>query len=148
MTIEWWHWVAGGLILSLLELVIPSFTILWFGLGGILVGLILVFLPNISLSVQLVLWLLFSCSFVWVWFKYVKPKGDRTRSGLSKEAVVGQIGMAIEAGGPYQNGKVRFQVSLLGDDTWTYVSDQGIERGDRVRVIDVEGQMLRVEKVD
>lgn len=148
MTIEWWHWVSGGMILCILELVIPSFTILWFGLGGILVGVILLLIPALSLPQQLVLWILFSCSFVWLWFKYVKPKGDRTRSGLSKEAVVGQIGMAVEAGGPYRNGKVRFQISVLGDDTWTFISEQEIARGDRVRVMDVEGQMLRVEKVE
>ena len=37
MEILWWHWLIGGLILIGLELVIPSFTIIWFGLGAVLV---------------------------------------------------------------------------------------------------------------
>ena len=32
--ILWWHWIVLGIILVLMELVVPSFTIFWFGLGA------------------------------------------------------------------------------------------------------------------
>ena len=34
LIIEWWHWVLGGLGLVLLELALPSFFVIWFGLGA------------------------------------------------------------------------------------------------------------------
>lgn len=143
----WWQWVAGGIVLSVMELFIPSFTILWFGLGAILTGLLLALFPSMGLSLQLSLWILFSCAFVLVWFRYVKPRKDRTTSGLSKEAVVGAVGM-VSAGvaSPYEKGKVRFQMPLCGDDEWPFVADEPLKQGDRVRVVDVEGQLLRVKK--
>ena len=144
---EWWHWVAGGIVLSVMELFVPSFTILWFGLGAILTGMILALFPSLALPAQLALWIVFSCAFVLVWFRYVKPRRDLTTSGLSKEAVVGAVGM-VSAGvdSPYDKGKVRFQMPLCGDDEWPFVADEPLRQGDRVRVVDVEGQLLRVKK--
>ena len=40
MNLEWWHWIVGGIVLILAELVIPSFFIVWFGLGALFVGLL------------------------------------------------------------------------------------------------------------
>ena len=146
MTVQWWHWVVGGILLSLAELVIPSFTILWFGLGGILVGVVLLLYPRLSLEGQLVSWLIFSGAFVWAWFRFLRPKINRTKAGLSKEAAIGQIGMVSEGGGDFKKGKVRFQVPLMGDDEWPFVSSEQLMPGDRVKVVDVDGHFLRVKK--
>jgi membrane protein implicated in regulation of membrane protease activity len=143
----WWHWVAGGIVLSVMELFIPSFTILWFGLGAIVTGVLLALFPGLPLPGQLALWIVFSCAFVLVWFRYVKPRKDRTTSGLSKEAVIGAVGMvSTGVSSPYDKGKVRFQMPLCGDDEWPFVADEALRQGDRVRVVDVEGQLLRVKK--
>ena len=40
MNPEWWHWIVGGIVLVLAELAIPSFFIVWFGLGALLTGLL------------------------------------------------------------------------------------------------------------
>jgi hypothetical protein len=34
MHLEWWHWIVGGIALVLAELAIPSFFVIWFGLGA------------------------------------------------------------------------------------------------------------------
>ena len=34
MNFEWWTWIVGGLALIVAELAIPSFFIVWFGLGA------------------------------------------------------------------------------------------------------------------
>jgi len=39
MTIVWWHWLVLGFCLIGMELLVPSFTIIWFGLGAVVVGL-------------------------------------------------------------------------------------------------------------
>ena len=50
----YWHWLVFGMLLMLLELVVPSFTIFWFGLGGLVVGLLLL-LVDFSLTWQIFL---------------------------------------------------------------------------------------------
>ena len=41
---------------------------------------------------------------------------------------------------------MRFQMPLWCDDEWPFVADEAMKQGDRVRVVDVEGQLLRVKK--
>jgi membrane protein implicated in regulation of membrane protease activity len=33
--VQYWHWLVLGMILMVIEMFIPSFTIFWFGLGGL-----------------------------------------------------------------------------------------------------------------
>lgn len=70
----YWHWLVIGMILIIAELFIPSFTIFWFGLGALLVGLLLLVLPGLALSWQLLLWALASIAFTVLWFKLIKAK--------------------------------------------------------------------------
>lgn len=38
---QWWVWVAGGLVLGLIEVVIPGYVFVGFALGAIVTGLLL-----------------------------------------------------------------------------------------------------------
>ena len=37
MELAWWHWAVGGIVLIVAELVVPSFVLIWFGLGALAV---------------------------------------------------------------------------------------------------------------
>ena len=37
---EWWHWAVAGIVLILAELAVPAFVLVWFGLGALIVALI------------------------------------------------------------------------------------------------------------
>jgi len=146
MQIEWWYWIIAGLCLIGLELVIPSFTIIWFGMGAMLVGLLGFLWPGFPLVGQVALWSFASVAFTLLWFKYLKPKGDRTHAGLSKEGIVGETGIIIRGTeDSYGRGIVKFRISVLGADEWSCYSSVILNVGDRVRVADIEGQILKVE---
>ena len=49
-TVLWWHWLAFGLVLVGAELVVPSFTIVWFGLAACLVGVLLLLVPSMPVT--------------------------------------------------------------------------------------------------
>ena len=144
MVVLWWYWVALGLVLIALELVIPSFTIIWFGAAALLVGILQYILPTISLAVQLLVWIIFSVGFAFGWFRFFKPQADRTFSGLSKEAALGHTGTIIRQADEGGRGVVKFQVAVMGADEWSCFADSPLEIGDRVRIIDVEGHALKV----
>lgn len=76
MNVEWWHWIIAGFALIGLDLVIPSFTIIWFGLGALFVGIIAAILPGFPVVAQVFTWIFASICFTLLWFKFVK-KDDR-----------------------------------------------------------------------
>lgn len=146
-TLLYWHWIVFGVVLALLEIFVPSFTALWFGLGAILLGIVLFIFPELSLVMQILMWTVFSVLMTWLWFKYLKPLSvDRTAAGLSREAVIGEVGQIILKPEEGRRGRVRFSVPVLGDDEWEVISKEDLALGDRVRVVDVSGNSLLVEK--
>jgi membrane protein implicated in regulation of membrane protease activity len=146
MQIEWWYWIIAGFCLIGVELLIPSFTIIWFGLGALVVGLLSRLWPVFPVAGQVALWSLASVSFTLFWFKYLKPKGDRTHAGMSKEGIVGETGIIARGTEDcYGRGIVKFRISVLGAGEWGCCSSEALHVGDRVRVLDIEGQILKVE---
>lgn len=145
--VQWWHWIALGFGLIGFELIVPSFTIIWFGIGAIITGLFVLVVPGFPLAAQIFTWTAASVLCAVGWFRHLKPRVDRTRSGLAKEAVVGEIGMVTRGAELYERGTVRFQVPVMGDDEWPCFADGPVKPGDRVRVVDVEGHVLKVIKL-
>ncbi len=146
MLMEWWYWIIVGFCLIGLELVIPSFTIIWFGLGALVVGALSSIWPGFPLAGQVALWSVASICFTAIWFKYLKPKGNLTHAGMSKEGIVGETGIIIRGTeDTYGRGIIKFRISVLGADEWSCFSSDTLHVGDRVRVIDIEGQILKVE---
>lgn len=143
---EWWHWAIGGIGLIIAELAVPSFVLIWFGLGGLAVALLLAVMPQIGLTAQLAVWLVISVSLVAFWFRVFKPGMHKTRIGMSEANVVGEIGLLTRNVAPFQRGEVRFQKPMVGSEVWPCIADVPIAAGERVRVLGVEGSLLKVEK--
>jgi inner membrane protein len=139
--------VGFGLILMLAELAIGSFFIFWFGLGGLLVGLVVLLFPLLSFTFQLLTWTVASLLFVVLWFKVFKPNTLRTRAGMSKDQFSGEIGLVTRPIRTFEKGLVQFQRPILGDEKWEALADQEIPAGERVRVVEVEGNLIRVQPV-
>ena len=147
--ILYWYWLVFGMLLIIAELFIPSFTVFWFGLGAIIVSLILWLLPDMTVSWQLFIWAIASIVFTFLWFKFLKPlMTDRTKAGISREAVLGESGQVIKIPQEDRRGVVRFTTPLLGTDEWQFICEQGVGVGDRVFVKDISGNTLIVEKRD
>ena len=143
----WWHWLALGLLLMLAEIFVASFTIFWFGLAGLVVAAALWLFPRLPLEGQLLLWALASVALTVAWFRYFRPSMvDRTKAGLSREAVVGETGQVIRVPQEGRRGVVRFPMPLLGADEWEFIAIDEVALGDRVVVTDVSGNTLVVTR--
>ena len=146
MQLEWWQWVVGAVGMAMLELAIPAFVLIWFALGALLVALALLIFP-LSITAQLATWLVASVVMVYCWFKVFKPSRRKTLIGTSDANVVGEIGLLARSVAPFEKGEVRFQKPLLGTDSWPCIADAPIAAGERVKVVAVEGSMLKVGKI-
>lgn len=144
MDILWWHWIAGGILLGLAELFIPTFFVIWFGLGAILVGVLMLITP-LGTAAQFFWWSVFSVAMVVAWFRYFRNP-DRTKAGISKEAFLGEVGMITKEVSEMAKGVIRFQKPILGSDTWPVISDETIKSGERAKIVDVMGQTLKVTR--
>lgn len=143
MELAWWHWAVGGIVLIMAELAVPSFVLIWFGLGALAVALA-VAVASIGFTAQLGLWLVVSLALVAGWFKVFKPGLHKTRIGMADAHVIGEVGMLVRDVAPFEKGEVRFQKPILGADVWECIADEPIRSGERVRVIEVEGSFLKI----
>jgi membrane protein implicated in regulation of membrane protease activity len=144
MSFLWWHWMVLGIALMLLELAVPAFFLIWFGVGALVVGFLLLALPSLSFAWQVIAWVVCSVLFIWLWFKVFKPGIHKTRAGMSKGSLVGEVGLITREIRPFQKGQIRFQKPVLGDEVWDAIADEEIRIGERVKVLDVEGNLLKV----
>ncbi|WP_374681197.1 NfeD family protein [Accumulibacter sp.] len=142
---QWWHWLVLGLLLTMAELAIVSFFVVWFGIAAAVVGLILLAAPTLALPTQLLLWAGLSTALVLIWFRYLRPR-TMTTVGTSAAAVTGEVGILVADLTPDCRGQVRFQKPILGADVWEAYADAAIAAGERVRVVAVDGSYIKVEK--
>jgi membrane protein implicated in regulation of membrane protease activity len=147
MQMLWWYWVVLGLVLVVAELAVPAFFIIWFGLGALLTGMCVWAFPAMSLAGQVFLWTVSSLVFVWLWFKVFKTTLFKTRVGMSTGQFVGEVGVITGRTRPFEMGRIKFQKPILGSDTWACRSDEELNMGDRAKVLDVEGQIVRVTRL-
>lgn len=143
---EPWHWFVLGVALMLLELILPMFAALWFGLAALVVGIIVFLFPSMSFAVQIWLWIILSIACTVLWFKWIKPLSvDKTKAGLPREATIGQVGIVIQVGLMHDQVRVRFTLPVLGSDEWNCRTLQSVQIGDRIIVTDISGNDLVVK---
>jgi membrane protein implicated in regulation of membrane protease activity len=146
MELAWWHWVVFGIGLTVLELALPAFFVVWFGLGAVVTGLVMLVFPALPLGGQVAVWTVASLAMVWAWFKVFRKEDVRTRVGQSTGQLVGEVGLVTRVVRPFQNGELRLQKPMLGSDTWACRSDDELKVGDRARVLAVEGNIVTVAR--
>lgn len=145
--IQYWHWLVFGMLLIMAEIFVPSFTIFWFGLGAVIVAIVMLLFADLGLSWQLFIWAIASCIFTFLWFRFIRPMmRDRTKAGISREAAIGQTGQVIKIPQADLRGTVRFSTPLLGSEEWPFICDTTVDVGDRVCITDISGNTLVVRK--
>ncbi|NQV70615.1 MAG: NfeD family protein [Pseudohongiella sp.] len=143
----YWHWMVMGIALMLSEIFLGSFFIFWFGAAAVVVGLLLIPFPAVSETAQIIIWTFSSTVFAVGWFKLLKPLStDNTKAGLSREALLGEMGQVLSPPKGEKRGKVRFPAPLLGSDERLIISQDVLSIGDRVSVVDLSGNSLIVKK--
>ena len=143
-----WHWIVFGIVLAISEIFLSTFFVLWFGAAAVVIGIALYLFPQMSQNAQILSWVVLSAILAWGWFKYLKPLSiDKTKAGLSKEAIMGEIGQVLVVPAGDKRGRLRFPAPVLGDDEWLILSQDELSAGDRVSVVDVSGNTLIVRKV-
>lgn len=142
--LNFWHWLAFGLILLAAELLGTAGYFLWLGLSALLVGVLLAVMP-MGWQLQWLAFASFSLVTTWLWWRRQfnqDKKQDAERDLNQKDKQL--IGRVIQITEDTPAGE--FQISL-GDTRWTARCEQDLEQGSRVSVIAVDGIILIVRPV-
>lgn len=135
-------WFFLGLILLLLELVVPGFVIFFFGVGAWATALIcLIAEPGINL--QIIIFAVTSVLSLVALRKIIQKKFFYSKDGKSEaveDEFTGKEGIAISGFGKDKKGKVEFKGTL-----WNAESDSNIKEGQAVIVIKKDSLILKVE---
>jgi len=132
-------WFITFLILLVIELFTINLVTIWFALGAF-AALISTYITD-SLIIQVIVFIVFSV----LSLVFTKPLMKRFR-GISiiptnSDRVIGKVGDVIKNIDPDNYGEVK----VLGS-VWTACSKQTIKKGEKVKVVGIDGVKLIVEK--
>ncbi len=138
-----YSWWAIALALLAIETIVPGASILWFGIAAFIVGLVLIFVPDIPLLGQIFLFGVCSLASVWVYWKFFRKHESPSDQPLLNRKADQLIGREFVLDAPIELGRGKLKI---GDALWTLQGpDLGV--GTRVRVAATDGQSLTVEKI-
>jgi membrane protein implicated in regulation of membrane protease activity len=135
-------WFFIGLVLFLLELVIPGFFIFFFGLGAWVTALVCL-ISEPSTNVQILIFAITSVLTLVALRKIIQKKFFYSKENLSEEVedeFTGKEGLVTMEIGQGIKGKVEFKGT-----TWNGESNSEIKEGQRVTIIKKENFTLFVE---
>ena len=139
--LQFWHWLIAAFLLGIAEVLAPGAIFIWFAASAVVVALLLMLIPALGWQVQVFVFALLAFAAIALWRRY-----RRERPGVSDQPTLNRrgaqyVGQLCEVVDAIENGVGRVR---LGDTIGT-VHGPDLAAGARVRVIAVEGAVLKVE---
>jgi inner membrane protein len=141
--LDYWLWWALGLALVIIEMAAPGVFFLWLGIAAGVVGFVVLAVPDLSWQAQVFLFAILSLASVAVgrWLVNRYPiHTDEPRLNRRGEQYVGRV-FTLEQPIVNRQGKIR-----VDDSTWK-IEGTDCTAGTNVRVVGVDGVVLKVQRV-
>lgn len=141
---EYWQWLTLAAFFITIELLVPGAFILWFGIGSLSVGLLMLIFPGMSWGIQFVLFSAISIISIILWRSYQQKhprEADTPNLNKRGQQYVGRYAILEE---PILGGRGRIK---LGDSHWTVEGDD-MDKGTKIIVTEADGTILKVKKAD
>jgi inner membrane protein len=136
-----WLWLIGGIVLLTAEVIAPGFFLIFIGAAGIATGLLSLAL-GLPLTMQLGLFAALTFLAVRIGGRrFYASRYDYTADPLLNDRVGRLLGRVVVVVQPVDSNGGRVRV---GDSEWSARGGPAAI-GDRVRIVDVEGNCLKVE---
>ena len=139
--ISFWHWFILGVVLTVLEMAAPGVVFLWLGIAAGATGLVVLGIDGLGWQIQILVFAGLSVVSVVsgrLWMRHRPSTTDHPTLNRRGERHVGRV-FTLDA--PIVNGVGKIRVD---DATWK-VKGEDLPAGARVKVIAVDGTILRVE---
>ncbi len=138
------NWIIAGLMLSLLELIVPGVYLIWFGFAAFIVGVTVYFLP-LEFTTQLIIFAIASGVFAVIGvavYRYVFNKtqvpAEYKNLNNTAEQYVGQL-VTIAEDAADNRTKVK-----IGDTYWLASCQKAFKKGDTAKVVGVKDSLILI----
>ena len=139
--VEFWHWWVLAVLLMAVEVFAPTTLFLWTGVSAGAVGLVVLVAEDIGWEFQVLLFAVLSVVSVVAWRRYARLHPVRSEDPWLNRRAEQYIRRQFTLEEPIVNGEGMVKV----DDTTWKIAGENLEAGSRVRVIGVDGVILKVE---
>jgi hypothetical protein len=136
-----WLWLIGGIVLLIAEVIAPGFFLMFIGAAAIATGLLSLLLP-VGLALQLAMFAILTLIIVRVGGRRAyASRYDYTADPLLNNRAGRLLGTVVTVVQPVDANGGRVKV---GDGEWSARGGPAAI-GERVRIVDIEGNCLKVE---
>ena len=138
-----WIWATAGLILALLEMIVPGVYLIWLAVAAILTGVLTLGL-DLSIASQVIIFVSISLIAVYSARRFLRDSPIESSDPLLNQRggrLVGEIALVAQA---FDGGTGRVK---LGDSEWL-ARGPDLDVGAKVRVVGNDGAILVVEAVE
>ncbi len=142
--IDHWSWWILALALLVLEAFAPGTFFMWMGIAAGVVGLLLLIMPGMGWEFQIITFAAISLASIVIWRQYFRKHQAPTDQPALNRRGEQYVGRTFTLSEPIVNGLGKIRV----DDTSWKIEGADCEAGSRVKVIGVDGVLLKVEQLD
>lgn len=136
---QWIIWLILVIILALIELLTINLASIWFVISGIIALIISIFIDNYTLqfSVFVIGGVILLITTKPVLTKMLKQHKEKTNA----DRIIGMTGIVTEKITKEKTGAVK-----IDGKEWTAFSDKQIKKGEKVKILEIKGVKVKVEK--
>jgi len=142
--VQFWHWWILAALLAAVEAMLPGMFFIWFGAAAAIVGLIVLILPDIGWELQVVLFAMLAAAAVLIARSLLHRHPPETDDPTLNRRAERYIGRRFTLESAIVNGRGSIRV----DDSVWRASGPELAAGRRVKVVGVEGSILKVEAAE
>ena len=135
----YWNWWLLGVVLMAIEAIVPGFFFLWMGVAALRVGLLLTLLP-MAWTYQVMLFAVLSVGSIVAWRLRLRRHPTQTQDSLLNRRGHQYVGRVFTLEAPVVNGYGKIRVN---DSTWKVAVEQDCPAGTRLRIVGVDGVILK-----
>ena len=135
-------WLIMGFICFVLEMALPGFIVIFFGIGAWITALACWFLP-ISVNQQLAIFLIVSLITLLTLRRFIQRRfsGDDSAETDGVSVVVGESVIVLEDIEPPKEGKIRYSGTQ-----WRAIADEPVAKDSPAVIVAQEGSIIRVKR--
>ena len=135
-----WSWVLLGLVLLALEIVVPGNVFVWFGVAGILTGAV-AFFTDFGWQGDLIVFVGLALVLVIIGRRVFARSAQPGERPFLNDRAHRLVGSAYVLAAPIVDGRGSVHID---DTTWRVVGPD-LPSGTKVKVVDADGPVLKVE---
>ena len=137
---QWLVWLILVILLTLIEITTINLTTIWFVVSGIDALIVSLFIDNyiIQFGVFVILGVILLITTKPFLTKFIKQHKVKTNA----DRIIGMTGVVTEKISKNENGEVK-----VDGKKWTAYADKAIKQGEIVKVLEIKGVKIKVEKI-